>query len=80
MIYENLIKGGVNALCSRINGLFDKSKRLEKENNKIKTKINKDLNKAMDILDGKRDLPPRTSIDYWVGINNIQFNLKEDME
>jgi len=31
--------GGVNALCSRINGLFDKSKRLEKENKKLKEEI-----------------------------------------
>ena len=53
---------------------------LAEENTKIKTKINRELNKAMEILDGKRDLPPRTSIDYWVGINNILFNLKEDFE
>ena len=32
-------QGGVNALCSRINGLFDKSKRLEKENEKLKNKL-----------------------------------------
>jgi len=31
-------QGGVNALCSRINGLFDKSKRLEKENEELKEK------------------------------------------
>ena len=29
-------QGGVNALCNRINGLFDKSKRLEKENKELK--------------------------------------------
>jgi len=29
---------GVNALCNRINGLFDKSKRLEKQNKALKEK------------------------------------------
>ena len=29
-------QGGVNALCNRINGLFDKSKRLEKQNKTLK--------------------------------------------
>ena len=32
-------QGGVNALCNRINGLFDKSKRLEKENKELKDKL-----------------------------------------
>lgn len=32
-------QGGVNALCNRINGLFDKSKRLEKENKELKSKV-----------------------------------------
>ena len=32
-------QGGVNALCSRINGLFDKSKRLEKENSDLKLQL-----------------------------------------
>lgn len=34
-------QGGVNALCNRINGLFDKSKRLEKENKELKYHLNR---------------------------------------
>lgn len=37
-------QGGVNALCSRINGLFDKSKRLEKENKELKEQVNEMIN------------------------------------
>lgn len=32
-------QGGVNALCNRINGLFDKSERLEKENEQLKKEL-----------------------------------------
>ena len=32
-------RGGVNALCNLINGLNDKSNRLEKENDELKTTI-----------------------------------------
>ena len=37
-------QGGVNALCNRINGLFDKSKRLEKENNELKEQVDEMIN------------------------------------
>lgn len=37
-------QGGVNALCNRINGLFDKSKRLEKEKEELQFYL--ELNKT----------------------------------
>ena len=44
-------QGGVNALCSLINGLNDKSNRLEKENEQLKETINelRDMDKEKDI-------------------------------
>jgi len=40
-------QGGVNALCNRINGLFNKSKRLEKENKAFKYKYDEQSNEKM---------------------------------
>lgn len=38
-VYLLDMQGGVNALCSLINGLNDKSNRLEKENEQLKQRI-----------------------------------------
>lgn len=40
-VYLLDMQGGVNALCSLINGLNDKSNRLEKENEQLKTTISR---------------------------------------
>ncbi len=46
--YSLEYQGGVNALCNRINGLFDKSKRFEKENEELKKQMNRLYNYFMD--------------------------------
>ena len=38
-VYLLDMQGGVNALCSLINGLNDKSNRLEKENEQLKSEL-----------------------------------------
>ena len=46
-VYLLDMRGGVNALCSLINGLNDKSNRLEKENEQLKIRLNEEKEKAL---------------------------------
>jgi len=53
-VYLLDMQGGVNALCNLINGLNDKSNRLEKENEQLKSK-NKILLEHCDDLQERND-------------------------
>lgn len=51
-------QGGVNALCNRINGLFDRYKRLEEENRRLKIKndlLSDELEQAKAVINKKWD-------------------------
>lgn len=71
-VYLLDMQGGVNALCSLINGLNDKSNRLEKENEQLKNKIdvleddNETYHKSLEQLNlyTKRFIPTKCTNEF----------------
>ena len=71
-------QGGVNALCNRINGLFDKSKRLEKENKELqefKDKVFNLIDKRIRTLEANS----KQCHQGWSHEKGIEFTLQAEL-
>lgn len=78
-VYLLDMQGGVNALCSLINGLNDKSNRLEKENEQLKQCLNEAKNDekqlGIDFMGFKMKLIEQLRIHYDYASEQRQKNL-----
>ena len=81
-------QGGVNALCNRINGLFDKSKRLEKENKELQEFKDKVFNLIEKTIEDETQIAENIESiikgDYVKAVNRLTIitleNLKKEFK